>query len=192
MSEEIHKGWYSRKGLPHFDGQEITQFITFRLADSIPQSLVNEMKEDLKTFKGNIDREKEERMQALLDKGMGSCILGEPRCAELMQKSIQFLDPKRYELRAWVVMPNHINMLVKFGEGQSLSSALHSLKSYTGHELKKVHPELDSIWQIESFDRYIRNEEHYGRTLSYIHENPVTAGLCSRPEQFRWSSAFVG
>ena len=71
-----------------------------------------------------------------------------------------------------------------------MSKAMHSLKSFTGHELKKLHPEMENIWQIESFDRYMRNEEHYWSTYRYIHNNPVSARLCESVEEFEWSSAF--
>lgn len=168
----------------------MTQFITFNLDDSLPQIVLERLKDELKDFKGNMDWARYEKIQRFLDQGAGSCILKEPRCAELMQDALRFLDGKRYNLIAWVVMPNHVHFLARFEEGQSISKALHSLKSYTGHELKKTHPELGSVWHQESYDRYIRNEAHYWAAISYIHNNPLASKLCERADQFRWSSAF--
>lgn len=195
MQNEVmdeHKGWYTRRRLPHFDGAGNTQFITFRLADSLPQALINEVREELRSFKGNIEREKELRSQAILDKGIGSCLLGSPEVARIVQDSICFLDEKRYDLYAWVVMPNHVHLLARFNEGQSWLKAMHSLKSFTAHEIKKIHPELATVWQHESFDRYIRNADHFSQVINYIHENPVVAGLCDSAEEFCWSSAYRG
>lgn len=190
MSANDHKGWYSRKGLPHFDGGEVTQFITFRLGDSLPKATLVALSNELNTFKGNLEREKHERIEMYLDQGSGSCIMREPKCAQIVQDALIYLDQKRYELLAWVVMPNHVHFLARFHQGQTLAAALHSLKSYTSNELKKIHPELDAIWQKESFDRYIRNEEHYLKTVNYIHENPCKAGLCHSVEDFPFSSRY--
>ncbi len=54
-----HKGWYSRRRLPHFDGADQTQFITFRLDDSLPQALLDQVRDEIALTKGNIDREKD-------------------------------------------------------------------------------------------------------------------------------------
>lgn len=182
-----HKGWYSRKRLPHLDGAGVTQFITFRLADSLPQIFLNELAEELSHLKKDVERVKYERIQAQLDIGHGSCILREEQSARIVRDSLQFLHPKQYDLRAFVVMPNHVHALARFEEGQSISKTMHSLKSYTAHEIKKLHPEMDSIWQEESFDRYMRNDDHYWRTIRYIRENPVKARLCEKAEDFQWS-----
>lgn len=187
MSDEL--GWHARN-LPHFDGVGVTQFVTFRLWDSIPQEVIRQIEDELKDEKGNVDRIRCQRKEAHLDIGTGSCLLRETECAEIVRDSILFLNGGWYELMAWVIMPNHVHLLVRFEEGQSLSKALHSLKSYTGHELKKLHPEMSHIWQDESFDRYMRNEEHYWKTYQYIHQNPVKAKICQVPEDFQWSSAF--
>jgi putative transposase len=189
-SMDEHLGWFSRGYLPHLDAGEITQFITFRLADSLPQSVLDEL-EYLKKSGSSTDLERYEKLEAFLDKGHGSCILRQGGSAKIVQEALLFLHGKRYELIAWVVMPNHVHFLARFGQGQSLSKALHSLKSFTANKLGKIHPDLRPIWQSESFDRYIRSEEHFARTIRYIHENPVKSNLCKMPESFRWSSAYV-
>jgi putative transposase len=189
MNVDDHKGWYSRKGLPHFDAGEIVQFITFRLHDSLPQSQLDVLSDELKNAPGNNARHQDERIQELLDQGAGSCLLKQPQCAEIVQSALLYLDGRRYDLRAWVVMPNHVHFLARFEVGQSLSKALHSLKSFTAHEIRKLHPSVESVWQKESFDRFIRNDDHYHRTVAYIHSNPVSAKLCLEAESFRYSSA---
>lgn len=185
-----HKGWYSRKGLPHFDAGEITQFVTFRLADSLPVEALETMREDLLRSSNSLDRDVHERIESYLDSGFGSCLLREPKCAEMIQNALLFNDGKRFDLKAWVVMPNHVHFLARFEQGQTLSAALHSIKSFTSNQIKRVYPDHGLVWQRESFDRYIRNEEHYNRTVQYIEENPVRARLCSSAELYPFSSSY--
>ncbi len=184
-----NKGWYSRY-LPHFDSGNVNQFVTFRLADSLPQNVLEQIEVDLRDFSGNVDIEKIRRIERFIDQGYGSCILRESECAKIVQDSLQYHDGKHFQLHAWVVMPNHAHFLARFDEGQSLPEALQSLKSYTAHRLKSIHPEMPLIWQPGYFDRYMRNEEHFSRTWTYICENPVKAKLCRVAEEFIWSSAY--
>ncbi|MBS1727712.1 MAG: transposase [Armatimonadetes bacterium] len=163
--------------------------MTFRLADSLPQTTLDQMHEELKRVRKNLNEELVRRMEAHLDQGIGSCILAEPKCAQIVQDSLIWLHERSFHLVAWVVMPNHVHFLAYIDEGQSLSKALHSLKSFTGHELKRLHPEHETVWQSESFDRYIRTEDHFLSRIQYIHENPVMARLCDRAEDYPWSSA---
>ena len=184
-----HKGWYSRRNLPHFDGGNTNQFITFRLADSLPVGVLEQLEEDLKTFKGDAEIEKIRGIEKLIDQGSGSCILRHSACAEIVRSSLEFLDGERFDLHAWVLMPNHVHFLARFNEGQLLPDGLHSLKSYTANEIKKIYPEMGSVWQPGYFDRYMRSEEHFWRKINYIHQNPVNAKLCAEPHEFQWSSA---
>src|SRR6185436_3961275 len=106
-------GWHSRGYLPHFDGGEIPQFVTFRLADSMPQELLDRWREELgKEQNIDIDAALRKRIELYLDQGYGECLLGDPRIAESVQNSFLFFDGNRYRLTAWVVMPNHSHMLL--------------------------------------------------------------------------------
>jgi putative transposase len=185
-----HKGWYSRRNLPHFDGSDTNQFITFRLADSLPQEFLEKLEEELKLLEKDVEVERVLRIEKYLDRNYGSCILRESACAKIVQDALIFLSEKRFTLHAWAVMPNHVHFLARFNEGQTLAEGLHSLKSYTSNKIKEIHPEMGSIWQAGYFDRFMRNEEHFWRTYRYIHNNPVESRLCQNPEDFRWSSAF--
>ena len=187
---EENKGWHNRGYLPHYDAGDVTQFITFRLGDSLPYEVLIEL-EHLrhKGIEGMIERQN--RLEYYLDQGSGSCILREPECATIVQNALKFLDGSRYELKARVIMPNHVHFLARFNQGQPLWKAMHSLKSFTSNELGKLHPDVRPIWQEESFDRFIRSEEHFSHVIRYIHQNPVEAGICKSPDEFRWSSAFV-
>jgi hypothetical protein len=85
-------GWHSRGYLPHFDGGEIPQFITFRLADSMPQALLDRWREELGSEQNvNVDSALRKRIELFLDSGYGECYLKDPRVAESVQNSFLFL-----------------------------------------------------------------------------------------------------
>jgi hypothetical protein len=89
-------------------------------------------------------------------------------------------------------MPNHVHTLFSSEAGWTLSQIAHSWKSYTANECNRLLKRKGEFWQRETFDRYIRNEQHYENVVKYIKHNPVKAGLCARPEDWRWSSAYLG
>lgn len=168
------------------------QFVTWHMADGLPKRVLNSLKLELESLpEKERNAERGRRIFEFLDQGVGSCILREPACAEIVMNALLHGNPTKYDLNGWVVMPNHVHCLLQLQEGISLSEVLHSIKSYSAHQIRKLHPEIKTVWQKESFDRYIRNEEHYHATLNYIHQNPVKAGFVSSAEEFRWSSAYL-
>jgi REP element-mobilizing transposase RayT len=184
-------GWHSRGYLPHFDGGEIPQFITFRLADSMPQALLDRWREELAEEQNiHVDSALRKRIELYLDQGYGECLLRDPRIAGSVQNSFLFFDGIRYRLTAWVIMPNHAHMLLTPCADQELSDILHSLKSYTANEANKIAGRKGQFWQPESFDRYVRDADHFANVITYIENNPVKAHLCEKPEDWPFSSAW--
>ncbi|HWN10127.1 MAG TPA: transposase [Pyrinomonadaceae bacterium] len=184
-------GWHSRGYLPHFDGGEIPQFITFRLADSMPQSLLDTWRKELACEQDiHVDSAFRKRIELYLDQGYGECHLKDLRVAEVVQNAMLFFDGQRYRLAAWVVMPNHAHALLTPCAGNELSDVMHSLKSYTANEANSLLNRTGQFWQPESFDRWIRDADHFAKVISYIENNPVKARLCQRPEDWPFSSAW--
>ena len=105
-------------------------------------------------------------------------------------------DGDRYRLLAWCIMPNHVHVLIE--QLAPLGKILQSWKSFTGRWAMKNKAELgfdvpsEGLWMREYWDRYIRYEGHFSSVIDYIHRNPVHAGLCATPEDWRWSSAYPG
>src|SRR5712691_12665442 len=115
-------GWHGRGYLPHFDGGEIPQFITFRLGDSLPQTVLERWRIELeKETDFDIEAALRRRIEAYLDQGSGKCYLKDERVARMVQNSLLFHDGKRYMLSAWVVMPNHVHFLARPSVGVELS-----------------------------------------------------------------------
>jgi len=184
-------GWHSRGYLPHFDGGEIPQFITFRLGDSMPQAVLQKWRTELGRESGiDVEAALRRRIEAYLDQGYGECHLSHPNIAESVQDSILFFDRDRYRLFAWVVMPNHVHLLITPCQGHALSRILQSLKGYTANEVNKLLGREGQLWQRESFDRYIRDGDHFAKVVEYIENNPVKARLCKSPEDWPFSSAW--
>jgi len=122
-------GWHDRGYLPHFDGGERTQFVTFRLADSMPQELLDRWREETPS-----DAAFRKRIEAYLDSGQGECWLRQPDVAEIIQNALLFHDGSKYTLHAWVIMPNHGHVLLTPLEQMHLPDITHSIKSYTANE----------------------------------------------------------
>ena len=94
-----------------------------------------------------------------------------------------------YELFAWVLMSNHVHMLVK--PCKPLREVTRAVKNTSAREANLILGRTGTpFWQDESFDHWIRNRDEFDRIACYIEHNPVSAGLVERPEQWRWSSAF--
>ena len=179
----MHMGWYSRGYLPHFDAPGLIQGITFRLWDSLPANVVQILAEEAD------NAAKRTRVEEYLNAGYGACYLADSRIAHLMEGTLQFFDGKRYRLIAWVVMPNHVHVLVEIFEGWPLDKILHSWKSYSATEANKILQREGKFWFREYFDRYIRDERHFANAVQYIHQNPVRAGLVECAEEWLYSSA---
>jgi REP element-mobilizing transposase RayT len=184
-------GWHSRGYLPHFDGIEIPQFITFHLADSVPRKVIERWQEELKSVKA--EQQKillRRRLEKYLDHGYGEALLKDTRVAGMVQNSLRKFDGLRYRLFAWVVMPNHVHLLMTRFEEYELKDLIHSLKSYTAHEANKILRREGQFWFDDYFDRYNRNEKHFRKTVEYIENNPVKAGLCAKASDWPFSSAW--
>jgi REP element-mobilizing transposase RayT len=192
-NEKSPKGWYSRGYLPHYDGGAITQFITCRLYDSLPQTVLERFRSELEAKSvENIDREVMILIEKFLDSGYGECFLRKREVAEIVRNSLQKYDGERYKLIAWVIMPNHIHLLLEPLNAWGLDKILHSFKSFTASEVNKVLGRSGKFWMREAFDRYIRDAEHFEKSFRYIENNPVKAGFCEKPSDWEFSSAFNG
>ena len=185
-------GWHSRGYLPHFDGIVIPQFITLHLADSVPKEVIEGWKRELGT-RGSVEDKTLllNRIEKYADQGYGEAFLKDHHLAEMVQDTLLKDDGKKYRLSAWAVMPNHVHLLLTRFDNSTLSDIMQSFKSITSHKANKALGRSGQFWMLEYFDRYIRNEKHYKKTINYIENNSVKARLCARPEEYPFSSAWL-
>ena len=179
-----HKGWYSRGYLPHLDAPGVIQALTFRLADALPRDVLDSWR-DRELEQGDILT----RSAAFLDAGHGSCVLRDPRCAGIVRDCIVRFDGEKYRLIAWVVMPNHVHVVVRIREGWSLGTTVGGWKGASAREINRLLGLRGRLWQPGYFDRFIRDGAHLQRAVLYVHENPVKAGLVAQAEDWEFSSA---
>ena len=186
------EGFHSRGYLPHIDPGSVVQFVTWRLADSLPAALVEQWVEELQRLGDDAIRRKEllqQRIERYLDQGVGSALLSDVRAATVVQENLLHFDGQRYRLLAWVIMPNHVHVVVEVPAGGKLGALVHSWKSYTATAINRVLGRSGAVWFRDYFDRFVRNEEHLAAVVEYVHQNPVKAKLVKGPEQWPFSSA---
>ena len=124
-----------------------------------------------------------------LDAGLGACWLNREDVATLVQNALLHFDKERYRLLAWCIMPNHVHAVIELLQGHRLGSVLHSWKSFTANRANAMVGRSGPFWHDDYFDRFMRNENHLERTISYVEQNPVNAKLVDLPEDWPWSSA---
>ena len=93
-----------------------------------------------------------------------------------------------YQLRAWVIMPNHVHVLLL--PKISLPVITRWLKGSTARQANLILGRTgEAFWQGESFDHRVRDEAELDRLVHYVEYNPVNAGLAANPRAWHWSSA---
>jgi putative transposase len=132
-------------------------------------------------------------MDRLLDNvRSGPVYLRQPQIAEIICECLHYNahDLNHFELHAFVVMPNHVHLLLT--PSIPLPKLTKSLKGITA---KRANEFLgmtgNPFWQEESYDHFVRNDQEFERITRYIEHNPIRAGLVVRPEEYRWSSAYT-
>jgi len=198
-------GFHARGVLPHLKREGAAYFVTFRLAGTLPAAVLLRMRREreailqhaLAARRPLTWHEREElfrwyagRVDAYLDESRGECHLRQPEIAERIAGTMRFFAGARYELHAWVVMPNHVHAVLRPLAGWSLSRILKGWKGYTAREANRLLNRAGSFWQVESFDHLVRDDADQHRCCEYTLMNPVHARLCERPEDWRWSSAY--
>jgi putative DNA methylase len=185
-SEFLH----SRGYIPHYEAVERVQMITYRLHDSLPATVLAQLEEQLKDIPfAQQQSKRRQQIEQHLDNGKGSCHLQNRVIASIVEQNILHFDQMRYKLHAWVLMPNHVHVLLTPHNGILLSEIVHTWKSYTAKKANAILGRTSSFWQQEYFDRMIRNEKHYYAAIEYIHNNPVKAGLCKASTEWDFGSA---
>ena len=179
------RGWHTRGYLPHFDAPGVTQMIGFRLADSLPQERRHEWEPLLKI---KDERTRRIRLEEYFDQGYGACELAISAVAERMEQILLFDDDRRCRLLAWVIMPNHLHVLVEIGV-TPMGKLVQCWKKLSADFVNDRFERRGQWWQEDYHDRYIRDEKHFCTAVHYIENNPVKAGLVMDAREWKWSSA---
>jgi REP element-mobilizing transposase RayT len=201
----LRAGIHSRGYLPHVKREGASYFVTFRLGDSLPAQVLLDFKrqqaEKLRALAAgkpdaidetSINREFQRRIERYLDGGAGACYLRRPEIAEVAAESLMHFQGKQYVLDEWVVMPNHVHLILWPMPDYTLSAILRDRKKRIAREANLILGRTgQTFWQHESYEHWIRDEEEKAQIRRYTRNNPVIAKLCRSPEDWRWSSAYA-
>jgi len=178
-----------RHHLPHWDQGTVWQIVTWRLADSLPAGKLAEWNDErdawLRRHPEPWDATEEREYRRLfhgrlddwLDAGHGACVLRDPHCAGIVADAFRHFDEARYLLASFVVMPNHVHVMLAPLNGFQIDTIVHSWKSYTATMINRHLNRRGQLWQEDYWDRIIRDHAHYANCVRYIHDNPAKARL---------------
>ena len=204
------KPFYS-KPLPHIQPPGVTLFVTYRLAGSIPQTVIRQLLDEREALERQIARiadpaGRQEQLavahkrlfakwDAALDKAKtGPMWLQEEAVALLVADSLHHLDGERYALDCYTIMSNHVHVVFtplekEDGTYHALPRIMHSLKGFTAVAANRLLDRSGPFWQHESYDHIVRSETELARIRRYVLNIPVRAGLVDSPEDWPWSYA---
>ena len=168
--------------------------LTFRQNDSAPAKLLQAYRRLLDHAKTPDELDNAEsrvfvHFEKYLARGRGSSRLRDPRAAHVVEESLLFRDRQHYDLLAWVVMPNHVHVVVRQKPGVPLDGVIRRWKSWMAHEIHRIFGSSGRFWEPEVFDHWLRDGVRIEGAIRYVEMNPVAAGLCRSPIDWQFSSA---
>ena len=175
--------FYQRR-LPHWHPEDADVFVTWRLYDSYPRQQRILVGPTAGQAFVAMDRE-------LNRASTGPRWLEDERVARAVAETLQYgaTQLKLYQLHAWVIMPNHVHILIH--PQTDLPRITKSIKAYSARKANEILGRTgEPFWLDESYDHWVRTSEEFTKIVRYIQGNPVVAGLVNNPEDWRWSSAF--
>lgn len=187
--------------LPHWRQDGCTYFVTFRQADSLPKSVMQNLEEERKLWltSHGIDpdsdnwktafaalkeptrrdylRRIETKVNIALDAGHGSCVLRNSLPSKIVADGLTCFHGTRLWMGDFVVMPNHVHGLMTPRPGYQLEGVIRSIKGFTSYRINHLLGLKGVFWQREVFDHAVRDFEHLERFQRYIANNPTKARL---------------
>ncbi|WP_081892463.1 transposase [Verrucomicrobium sp. BvORR106] len=187
--------------LPHWQQGEVYVFVTWRLADAIPQSKLRKLAEHRRIWldlhpqpwaeevEGEYHRRFSNEVDRWLDAGSGSCILRNSEMNQLVAGALHHFDGSRYELDSYAVMPNHVHVIFRPLYPHKLAAILHSWKRHTARQINHILGRSGELWQERYWDRLLRHPLHHLLCRQYVRDNPVKSGL-RKGEYSVWERSF--
>jgi REP element-mobilizing transposase RayT len=190
----------SHRRLPHWFQVGVTYYVTFRTLDSLPATVLHRWVEeraawllrhgidptsDWESALGELSPKLQsefhntfgEAFHRYLDAGYGECLLKRPDLAQIVAKSLLHFDGQRYYMGDFVVMPNHVHLLVCLLGETDIKAQCKSWKKYTASAINASIGRRGHFWQPEVFDHLVRSEEQFDAIRRYIADNPIKANL---------------
>ncbi len=193
--------------LPHWEQPGATYFITYRTHDSIPQAAFElwqrQRADALRRLEIDPDdpnwtsafghlnwgvrrqfaRQFATILEASLDELHGAFALRYPNVSNVVAENLLHFDGMRYSLGGFVVMPNHVHVLVCLDRNVTLKEQCRNWKHYQSCQINSLLGNKGRLWQPESFDHLVRDGDHFQKFRKYIQNNPVKSRL--KESEFR-------
>jgi len=190
-----------RRDLPHWEQDEVCAFVTFRTADALPETVIREwvagrnawlranginpdegdwrsaLEELPEGTVSSFHRQFTARLHELLDAGHGECLLRRPDLRQIVEESLMHWHGERCLLAGWVIMPNHVHLLVQPMREWSLLDLCLSWKQWTAHHIHRALGRSGHFWQGEGWDHLLRRAGYLLKYRRYMRRNPVKAKL---------------
>jgi REP element-mobilizing transposase RayT len=190
-----------RRNLPHWRQEGATYFVTFRLGDSVPRKVLEQWEYEkqhwlhargLPVIDGdwqsqvqNLTESDQEQFHrhfnrlfhAALDQGHGACYLKDERCFATVREKLLENDGESYHLGDFVVMPNHVHVLLVPSPGRELEWILKAIKGAASRQCNQHLGRSGPFWQPDSYDHIVRTLEQLVHFRQYIKDNPRKAGI---------------
>ena len=116
-------------------------------------------------------------------------LFAEQGCCEIVLGCIGFLRTRqRHQVHAYVLMPDHVHLIVTPRECSNVSKVMHSLKLHTARQIGALLGTKGGIWQARFYERALRTQKDLEEAFTYVHDNPIRVRLVDRPEDYGWSS----
>ena len=177
------------RNLPHWRQEGATYFVTFHLADALPDAKRNELAAMRREWQLHnpppqcetalTDHAKSVflTVEKWMDTGHGDCWFRQPKYASELHRAILHFHEQRYEIGCFVIMSNHCHLVIRPFDGHPLEDEVGAIKGIVANNINNCERKSGVLWQQESYDRIIRNEEHLYRVVQYIGTNPRRAGI---------------
>lgn len=189
-----------RRHLPHLSQRGVIYFVTFRLADSLPQKMLRRWLDERAAWCNAHPEPWDEparqehkrlftaRMERWLDAGYGDCVLRDAKCRHELVERLWFKQGADYDLGDWVVMPNHVHVLIQLLKNVPLQDILKPIKGVSARNINRLLGRAGVLWMEEPFSHIVRSVEQLKKIQCYIRQNPVKAGLAAAEFSYeqRW------
>lgn len=192
-----------RHHLPHWRQESVLYFVTFRLADSIPASVLKAWNDDRRRWlaahgvQETPDSEEFERLYRAIPPGIrhayeqeearrfhgefdscrGSCLLRDAAASAIVRDALLFHHGSRLHCGDFVVMPNHVHWIVAPYPGNRLEDVCGSVKRHSAVRINRLAKRGGKLWQHESFDLVVRSANQLEWFRQYVRDNPSKAGF---------------
>jgi len=186
-----------RRNLPHIYQKDAIYDINFRLANTIPNKILNEYLFEKKRlqklgktqllhqlFNDHIDN-----YQDNLQNNIKWLI--NPDIRKAIIDSLNFFENKRYRIICYCIMSNHVHLIINTYKFPyfPLGDTLGSIKKFSARRSNKILERSGNFWHSENYDRIIRGRNELSRAIKYVIYNPVNAALVENWKD--WTGTFV-